>query len=100
MLMQQLFATSNTWKPNGALVIDLDNSHRRSVSTRGFPIYWLSSDLLDIPARLMHFVAFQELTKGNQACPVGIGYSQYTASAIPQPGGAGLEIASSRPVHA
>jgi len=99
MLLQQLFATSNTWKPNGALVIDLDNSDRRSVSTPGFPIYWLCSDLVDIPARLMHFVAFQELTKGNQACPVAIGYSQYAGSAIPEPGGVRLEMASSRPVH-
>jgi hypothetical protein len=98
-LLQELFATSKTWQPNTALVIDLDNSDRRSVSTPGFPIYWLCSDLVDIPARLMHFYAFHEFTQGNQACPVAIGYSQYAGSAIAEPGGVRLEMASSRPVH-
>ena len=98
-LLQQLFATSNTWKPDTALVIDLDNSDERSVSTPGFPDAWLYFDLVDVPAGLLHFEAFQELTRNNHACPVAIGYSKYLRSAIAEPGGVRLEMDTSRPVH-
>jgi hypothetical protein len=98
-LLQQLFATSNTWKPDTVLVIDLDNSDKRSVSTPGFPIYWLYADLAEVPAALMHITAFQELTKGKHACPVAVPYSRDVGSVIAEPGGVKLEWPSLRPVH-
>jgi len=98
-LLQQLFATSNTWKPDTVIVIDLDNSDCRSVSTPGFPVYWLCIDLPDVPARLMHIYAVQELTKDQHVCPIAIGYSQYTASAVDEPGGIRLETENHEPIH-
>ena len=98
-LLQQLFATSNTWRPDTVLVIDLDNSDCKSMSTPGFPVYWLSIDLANVPAQLMHILAFRDLTKDHHACPVAVGYFRGAAPAVAEPGGVELQFDSPGPVH-
>jgi hypothetical protein len=96
--LQQLFATSNTWSPDTVLVIDLDNSDRKSMSTPGFPLYWLTIDLPDAVPVLMHILAFQEFTKDHHACPMAIGYLR-GMKAVAEPGGVRLEMENHAPIH-
>lgn len=98
-VLQQLFATSRTWTPNTVLVIDLDNSDRKSVATPGFPVSWVSVDLPDVVPQLMHVLAFREFTKDHQACPMAIGYSRFMTPAAAEPGGVKLDIADHDPIH-
>jgi hypothetical protein len=96
--LQQLFATSNTWSPDTVLVIDLDNSDRKSMSTPGFPLYWLTIDLPDAVPQLMHILAFREFTNDHHACPIAIGYLRGMKS-VAEPGGVRLETESHAPIH-
>ncbi|HEX6563626.1 MAG TPA: hypothetical protein VF020_05040, partial [Chthoniobacterales bacterium] len=96
--LQQLFATSNTWNSDTVLLIDLDNSDRKSMSTPGFPLYWLTIDLPDAVPELMHILAFQEFTKDHHACPTAIGYMRRLKTVI-EPGGVRIEMENHAPIH-
>jgi hypothetical protein len=98
-LLQQLFATSNTWTPDSVLVIDLDNSDRKSMSTPGFPVYWVSVDLPDVVPQLMHPLALQEFIKDHQACPIAVGYSRFMTPVAAEPGGVKLDMENHAPIH-
>ena len=97
--LQQLFATSNTWTPDSVLVIDLDNSDRKSMSTPGFPVYWVSVDLPDVVPQLMHPLALQEFGKDHQACPIAVGYSRFMTPVAAEPGGVKLDMEDHAPIH-
>jgi hypothetical protein len=97
--LQQLFATSNTWNPGTILVIDLDDSDRRSMSTPGFAVYWLSVDLPEATPRMVHSYALRQLTKDAHEFPTAVGYSRFIQSAVPEPGGLRLELENHEPVH-
>jgi hypothetical protein len=98
-VLQQLFATSNTWNPDTVLVIDLDNSDLRSMSTPGFPVYWVTIDLSDVLSQLVHSYALREFTKDHHASPIAIGYSREITSVVAEPGGVSLEMADHAPIH-
>ena len=96
--LQQLFDTSNTWDSDTVLLIDLDNSDRKSMSTPGFPLYWLTIDLPDAVPELMHIVAVQEFTKDHHACPTAIGYMRRLKT-VAEPGGVRIEMENHAPIH-
>jgi hypothetical protein len=56
-VLRQLLATSGTWKPDTTLIIDLDRSDTRALSTPGFRADWLSFDLTYAPRFLIDYAA-------------------------------------------
>ena len=118
--LRQLLATSGSWKPDTTVIIDLDRSNLRDVSTPGFPPSWLNFDLTYVPRYLIDFNALPKaslpagttlhpseggysylsvrLLDGNLTYPRAIGYSRYADVAVAEKGSVRMEAATADPL--
>jgi hypothetical protein len=117
-LLRQLLASSGTWKADTTLIIDLEQSDQRALSTPGFRTDWISFDLTYAPRFLIDYAALPKayLAPGttvhpaegvyyytawrdqNLLYPRAIGYSKWTKATKIDSGCVLLESVASDPL--